>query len=103
MRHHRTDYPELSRDDWYAVADAHRAAEAAGEVSVLSVIADRLKTALGLGENARPRRDPREELLKEFVQRTRRARRPADDLTGALLSSGFSAEQVAALALLSIH
>jgi hypothetical protein len=103
MRHHHTTYPELSRDDWYAVADAHWAAEVAGEISVFSAIADRLKAALGLGENAPRQSDPRKELLKEFVQRTRRARRPANDLTDALLSSGFSAEQVAALALLSIH
>ena len=103
MRHHHTNYPELSRDDWYAVADAHWAAETAGEVSVFSAIAGGMKAALGLGENVRPQSDPRDELLKAFVQRTRRAGRPADELTGALLSSGFSVEQVAALALLSIH
>ncbi len=49
------------------------------------------------------RPDSRDELLKVFVQRTRRAGRPADDLTAALLSSGFSPEQITALALLSIH
>ncbi|MES2451137.1 MAG: hypothetical protein V4610_11275 [Pseudomonadota bacterium] len=103
MRHHHTEYPRLSRTDWYAVADAHWAAETAGEVSVFSAVANRLRAAFGLDENARSQSDPRDELLKEFVQRTRRARRPADDLSEALLSNGFSADQITALALLSIH
>lgn len=103
MRQHHTDYPELSRDDWYAVADAHWVAETAAEVSVFSAVASRLKAALGFGANAPRQSDPREELLKAFVQRTRRAGRPADELSEALKSSGFSADQVTALALLSIH
>lgn len=103
MRQHHTDYPELSRDDWYAVADAHWAAETAGGVSVFSAVASRLKAVLGVSEHNAPQSDPREALLKAFVQQTRRARRPADELSEALKSNGFSADQITALALLSIH
>ena len=100
---HLEDYPELSAEDWFAVADAWRAAESDGEVSLYSIITRRLKSAVGLGEPASMQGDDRKKLLRDFVSRTRRNRRPADDLTAALLSNGFSSQQVAALALLSIH
>lgn len=100
---HRQDYPELSADDWYAVADAYRTAESDGEDSLFSLVTRRLKSAVGLGERAPTQVDGRKELLRDFVSRTRRNRRPADDLAAALLSNGFSRQQVAALALLSIH
>jgi hypothetical protein len=102
-RPHRQDFPELSADDWYAVADAYRAAESAGEVSLFSLVTRRLKSAVGLREAAPTDVDDRKELLRDFVARTRRNRRPADDLAAALLSNGFSKQQVAALAMLSIH
>jgi hypothetical protein len=103
MRQHRQDYPELSADDWYAVADAYYAAESDGEISLISIVTWRLRSAFGLGETAPMRGDPRRELLRDFVWRTRRNRRPAEDLAGALMTNGFSSQQVAALALLSIH
>jgi hypothetical protein len=102
-RPHRQDYPELSADDWYAVADAYRVAESDGEVSLFSLVTRRLKSAAGVRETAPTHVDDRKELLRDFVSKTRRDRRPADDLTPALLSNGFSKQQVAALALLSIH
>ncbi len=103
MRHHHIDYPELSRDDWYAVADAAWAAEAAPRHSVFSTIANRLKAALGLGENPSPQSDPCTRLMREFVMRARQSGSPDEELAGALLSSGFSAAQVTALTLLSVH
>src|SRR5258706_5765111 len=99
-RQYRQDYPELSADDWYAVADAYRTAESDRNVWLFSVVARRLKSAVGLGETAPTQVDDRTELLRDFVVRTRRNRRPADDLTAALMSNGFSSQQVAALALL---
>ncbi|MDB5584186.1 MAG: hypothetical protein JWR80_9362 [Bradyrhizobium sp.] len=103
MRHPRPDYPQLSADDWYAVADAYVAAEADGEVSLFSLVSRRLKSAIGLAETAPIHSNPRRELLRDFVWRTRRNRRPAKELAAALVSSGFSDAQVTALALLSIH
>lgn len=103
MRQHRQDYPELPAVDWYAVADAYSAAESDGETSLFSIVTGRLKSAVGLSENRATPVDARKELLRDFVWTTRRNRRPAEDLTRALLAHGFSSQQVAALALLSIH
>ena len=58
-RPHRQDYPELSADDWYAVADAWRIAESAGEVSLISRVTGRLKSAIGLRESAPTQIDAR--------------------------------------------
>jgi hypothetical protein len=102
-RQHRQNYPELSADDWYAVADAYRAAASGGEVSLISLVTGHLKSAVGLRATAPVQGDTRTELLRDFVWTTRRNRRPTDDLTAALLSNGFSQQQVAALALLSIR
>jgi hypothetical protein len=103
MRQRREDYPKLSTDEWYAVAAAYRAAESGADVSLFSVIGECLKSAFRSGEGAPMRVTSREGLLRDFVSRTRRDRIPANDLAAALQASGFSAEQVAALALLSIH
>ena len=103
MRHQHQDQPDLTVDDWYVVSDAYRDAWSVPDTSLFSAVAARLKSAVGIGEAPVVERDPRTQLLHDFVRRTRRYRRPAADLADALVSTGFSNRQVAALALLSIH
>jgi len=102
MRHQHQAHPDLTADDWNVVSDAYRDAWSVPGTSVFSSVAARLKSVVGLGEAPVVERDPRTELLHAFVERTRRYRRPATDLADALISTGFSDRQVAALALLSI-
>lgn len=103
MRHQHQDLPNLTADDWTVVADAYRDAWSVPGTSLFSTVAARLKSAVGLGEAPVAEADPRTRLLHDFVARTRRYRRPANDLADALISTGFSDRQIAALALLSIH
>ncbi|MGH6614325.1 hypothetical protein [Sphingomonas sp.] len=103
MRHQYQKQPDLSVDEWYVVADAYLQASSAPKTPLFSTVAARFKLAVGIGEAPAIDRDPRAELLRDFVARTRRYRCPANELTDALISAGLSDRQVAALALLSIH
>jgi hypothetical protein len=92
--------PQLSRDEWHAVAialnDAARAPLAAGRG-----LLGRLYTALTGNAPLRPLADPRLEAIRAFVFQTRRRHALAEEQVPALLEHGFNCRQVKALALLS--
>jgi len=94
--------PALSRAEWQAVARLYAEIEPATSVSPFARIVGRLAQAL-TGRATPAPVDTATATLREFVCRTRRFGRPATDLAPALQASGFSAGQVAALAMLSIH
>jgi hypothetical protein len=102
MRLNETAIPQLSNADWRMVADAIAIGETSNG-SLFGRIGERMKFALTGIETPHPPVDPKVKAIREFVAATRREQRLAEDRAAALRANGFSSDQVAALALLSIH
>jgi hypothetical protein len=94
--------PQLSNADWRVVADAIAVGETR-ETSLFGRLGERVKLALTGIETPHSSIDPKAEAIREFVAATRRRQKLAEDRAETLLANGFSSDQVAALALLSIH
>lgn len=102
MRLNQTAIPQLSNADWRVVADAIAIGETR-DSSLFGRLGERVKLALTGVEAPHPAVDPKVKAIRDFVAATRREQRLAEDRAAALLANGFSSDQVAALALLSIH
>jgi hypothetical protein len=102
MRQNDMPVPQLSNADWRMVADAIAIGETR-DGSLFGRIGERVKFALTGIATPHPPVDPRVQAIREFVVTTRREQRLAEDRAAALRANGFSSDQVAALALLSIH
>ena len=102
MRVNDMPIPQLSSADWRAVADAIAIGETS-DGSLFGRIGERVKFALTGVETPHPPLDPKIKAIREFAAATRREQRLVEDRAVALRANGFSSDQVAALALLSIH
>lgn len=102
MRMNDITIPQLSNADWRVVADAIAIGETS-DSSLFGRIGERVKLALTGIETPHLPVDPKVRAIREFVAATRREQRLAEDRAAKLLANGFSSDQVAALALLSIH
>lgn len=102
MRLNDMPIPRLSSADWRVVADAIAIGETS-DGSLFGRIGEQVKFALTGVETPHAPVDPKVKAIREFVAATRREQRLAEDRAAALRANGFSSDQVAALALLSIH
>lgn len=102
MRLNDTAIPQLSNADWRIVADAIAIGETR-DGSLFGWLGERVKLALTGIETPHPAVAPKVKAIRDFVTATRREQRLAEDRAATLLANGFSSDQVAALALLSIH
>lgn len=102
MRMNEVAIPQLSHADWRAVADAIAIGETS-DISLFGRIGERMKFALTGIETPHPPVDAKVKAIRAFVAATRREQRLAEDRAAELRANGFSSDQVAALALLSIH
>lgn len=102
MRQNDMTIPQLSNADWRVVADAIVIGETS-DSSLFGRLSERMKLVLTGIETPHPPVDPKVKAIRDFVAATRREQQLAEERTAVLLANGFSVDQVAALALLSIH
>ncbi len=102
MKNQRQDPQPLTNTEWSTVAEALSTVENDG-AELVSRLMRRVRVALTGTAPTVPQVDPRTAAIRAFVSDTRRFGRPADAAGSALLEHGFNANQVAALAALSIH